>query len=496
ILVWKPIPSSNASELMNKVSSTDTWIAIVAHALTGVGIVRSYFQILCGDTYNTKIFVHPHSDKYGLRQLNEDSLFINIYAIALGVTYAIRYINENRCIVNTSSVRQPPVMAIKLSAATVLYDSARWAAIVFGCTYFSFLFFGGIVYRIVASVATFGNFFGIILYAPVIRFSWLDLIMLTRMVLGGTVAMVSWNMGDRVLDVYYATRRVITKDYKNSYECLINGLRDDKHPFIQGTAFAELAEIATKRPTERVALFNDLGTNNNNTAWIQVSRECMKVLDTLCKTIDIEYTGVKPAAAPAPVRKEEVTPLNRIELKDMNVFSKPKTNPVVLDDRTGTLFTHASTHNGTTVISTQPVEAPKHLVFKLLKDAQKQVAQVPWVQEMSKVTAERKIRRIFSNYPILLWSTQSLGSLTAASFNEDPFGLVQRDISKVLDTLIASVMDIERLIRSPPSAYKKLPLGLREAIYQIVTAFRGYTDEIRVSAKYAKKWESFVEFRE
>ena len=49
--------------------------------------------------------------------------------------------------------------------------------------------------------------------------------------------------------------------------------------------------------------------------------------------------------------------------------------------------------------------------------------------------------------------------MTAASINEDPFGLVQRDIGKVLDTLLASVIDIERLVRTPPASYKKLPHG-------------------------------------
>ena len=100
----------------------------------------------------------------------------------------------------------------------------------------------------------------------------------------------------------------------------------------------------------------------------------------------------------------------------MDVFSKPKTDPVILDDRTGSLFTPSSTHNIGSARSIltplqqqqqqQQMVAPKHKMFKLLQDAQKWVAQVPYVQEMSKVTAEQKIRQIFSNYPVLLWSTQ------------------------------------------------------------------------------------------
>ncbi|KAI8140104.1 nucleoporin protein Ndc1-Nup [Fennellomyces sp. T-0311] len=507
-IVWKPIPQSDAAEYVSMATSSDNYSVLFAHTLSGFVILQSYIKLLSGDSYNASIYVHPHGERFGLRQLNEDNLFISMYGIALGAVFAVMRIVKTQWIMHIPPVRQTPYMALKLSLATTVYDGAKWAAVTLGGTYFLFFVFSGVVYGVAASF--FGTWFSM-LDTPVIRFSWYDLYLFTRMFLGGCLTIITWRMSDRVLDVYFAVpEMIVTTKYKNAYESLVTGLKDDKEPYIKAAAFAELAELSCRHPAQRVELFNDMGSSAANTAWIQVSRQCINLLTALGKEIEKEYVGVKPPVAPVPVRKEEAAPPNRIELQDMNVFSQPKKNTVYLDDRTSTLFTPVSTLGES--VAGQDVEAPKHRVIKLLKLVEARVKQLEWVKQMSAVTAERKIRCLFSNYPVLLWATQSLGSLTAASYSEDPYGLVQRDIGLVLDTLLATVTDIERLIRSPPPSYKSLPRGhngevmlmepeivllaLREAIYQIVTAFQEYLDEIKVNKKYAKKWESFVEFRE
>lgn len=40
--------------------------------------------------------------------------------------------------------------------------------------------------------------------------------------------------------------------------------------------------------------------------------------------------------------------------------------------------------------------------------------------------------------------------------NEDPYGLVQRDIGAVLDVLLGCVIDVEKFVRKPPAEYTTL----------------------------------------
>lgn len=58
-------------------------------------------------------------------------------------------------------------------------------------------------------------------------------------------------------------------------------------------AYAELAELATKSPNQRIALFRDVGKNMDNTAWMQFSRECMNILAKMRADIAKEHTGDK-----------------------------------------------------------------------------------------------------------------------------------------------------------------------------------------------------------
>lgn len=71
-------------------------------------------------------------------------------------------------------------------------------------------------------------------------------------------------------------------------KCLLNIV------VLQAMAFAELAEISNRMPKRRVALFMDVGKDVNNTAWSQIAAECLRLLDTLRSSIEVEYTGVKP----------------------------------------------------------------------------------------------------------------------------------------------------------------------------------------------------------
>lgn len=120
------------------------------------------------------------------------------------------------------------------------------------------------------------------------------------------------------------------------------------------------------------------------------------------------------APAPAPIQKQpEVETANRIQLQDANVFIVPQVDTALLDDRTGTLFSHAPALAASvfkevsptnTVVA--PQRAPKDLVFKLLRALETKAQRWTWVQKCRAVTAERKTRSIFSNYILLVWSIQ------------------------------------------------------------------------------------------
>ncbi|KAJ8655807.1 hypothetical protein O0I10_008471 [Lichtheimia ornata] len=507
--LWRPIAPSGLAELMGKITAKDNYIVLAVYAISGMMIVRSYFSYLMDESYTSNVFFHPHGERFGVRQLNQDNLFISFYGLVLGASFAAKRILLGQWTYKIAPVQQRQDLAIKLSLPTVAHDGTRWAACTLGITYISFFIFGNFVYRMAAHMY---GLYTTMLETPVIGLSRWDLYLFFRVFLGGSLAVMTWEIVDRIYDVVFAVCEPITAPYENAHQTLLSGLRLDTEPYLQSIAYAELAELAAKSPEQRKALFKDMGKDMDSTIWVQVSRECMNILAGMRADIAKEYdAGKKPA--PIPVKKEDKpAPPNRIQLLDVDVLAKPKASTTILDDRTGKLFIQASTLVTAPDTATDTTKAPKHMVYDYCYWILQKVNKWKWMQDLSAVTAERKIRQVFSNYPIILYAVQALGSLTAASMKEDPYGLVQRDLGAVLDSLLSSVIDVETLVRSPPPEYKKLPpgfkgdvmlmepefilLALREAIYQIVTEFRDYLDHIRVSNKYLEKWQRFVEFKE
>ncbi|KAJ1979306.1 Nuclear pore complex subunit, partial [Dimargaris xerosporica] len=128
---------------------------------------------------------------------------------------------------------------------------------------------------------------------------------------------------------------------------------------------------------------------------------------------------------------------------------------------------------------------------------------------------------VFGNLQIQLWAIQALGHLLTASLREDPFGLVQRDLPKVLEDLLAYLTVLEEFMHNPyylatygecgaladmvfhntphqrlhRQAYV-LTQQLQNTIYQIVTAFYEHLPQYKFAPQYVKRLEKFVGFLE
>ncbi|ORY93909.1 nucleoporin protein Ndc1-Nup [Syncephalastrum racemosum] len=504
--VWEPIPPSDAAETLYKLTRRDHVIVLFMYMMSGAWIVRTYFSYLQGETYLDNFFIYPHGQRFGTRQMNQDNLFITVYGLALGV-YALISIWHDTWKLQMLGVQQPKAMALKLSLATVVHDGGKFAFHVFCGTYVVFMFFNGTIYRLAAYILSVGLN---MLDTPVVGFSWLDLYLFFRMLLAGTLASSCFQAVDRVFNVFFSAVEPISAPYANAHACLLSGLREREHRTAQSLAYAELAQIANKDPERRVAIFQDITKEQDGTAYERLSKECIHILSMLRADIEKEYTGAAPKVAPKPATPlATTTSPNRIQVLDQDVLAAPKTNHVVLDDRTGSLFTYASTLAEPHLTQPHP-PVPKQRVFKILQWLEARVQRWGWYQRWLAVTAVRKTRSLFSHYPVLMWATQALGNLTAASYKEDPYGLVQRDISNVLDELLATLIAIEKFLRTPPAAVTKLAstgsgkvmlyepevvlLALRDSIYNITTTFRDYMDQFPVRSEHAAKLNEFLQF--
>lgn len=157
-----------------------------------------------------------------------------------------------------------------------------------------------------------------------------------------------------------------------------------------------------------------------------------------------------------------------MQFSNGEVFTTARKNQIYYDDRTLSIFQEASelandaivpqdiTTKVQSIAVKQLNQLPQYQMIKMLKNLELRFGCDGLLQHYYAETLERRVQLVFNQYQLLVWAVQSLGSLTAASLHEDPYGYVQNDIGNVLNSLLGCLVDVEKYSQTPPAAYSKL----------------------------------------
>ncbi|KAI8094596.1 nucleoporin protein Ndc1-Nup [Thamnidium elegans] len=514
--VWEPTYSSNIAEFLSVCTSSDNLLILAAHIISSLVVICSYFSWIMEEKYTLNFLLQPPGHYLGARQLNQEKIFIYLYAFILGFNYTVDFLVNRNFVVKINNVQQPFDYEIKNSLGTVLCKSAMRALRSFRNTYVIFVICNGSIYYFVARI--FGSYYRV-LDSPIVGFRWIDIHLFLRLIVAGILTTTVFNLSNRIYDAIYSYTLPYTDPYANQFECLIQGLSNKEHDLIRAVAFSELALLSNKRPDKRKALFNVVGNELHENAWYKIMTQCLLVIDDIRTKIDIEYNGVQPVATPTPVAKPvEQTISNRLTFSNGPIFTETKKNQVYYDDRTSSIFSEVSelaenipAHlpQPETVITSSIGCLKKSVVVDMIKSLEFRFGSIGVLESVYADTVLRRMQTVFNKYQLVIWAVQSLGSLTSGSLKEDAYGFVQNDIEHILNSLLACLVQVEKYVQSPPTGYKKLLdqhlipgeveaviLALKEAIYQITTTFSSYTENFKIDNKHANKWNSFLNFQE
>ncbi|KAL9546181.1 hypothetical protein MBANPS3_006792 [Mucor bainieri] len=514
--VFEPTYPSALAELIINWTSLDNMLLFVIHSVLTTFVVRHYFSWVMGEKYTHDILLQPAGHYSGARQLNQENIFITVYCIILAFGYTVRYVARRSHVVKINNVQQPLFEDVKTSFATVLCTSAMTAINYLIVACITYCIFRSSIYYFLAC------FFGIwyrVLDTPIAGYSWFSLHLFLRLVVAGTAAMCTFNVTNRIYDAAYSFTLPVSDQCVNQFDGLVEGLSEAKIR-AKVAAFSELAAL-TKSPEKRVELYRTVGKELQDNAWYKIMNQCFNVINELRSAIDVEYNGVKPVEAPAPVNKpvEPQQVRNRIEISNANIFVSTTKQVELLDDRTSTIFTDVAEQVEAWPPSVNTVSAytnhvwlkvKKSQIIEMLQRLELQVGRAGYFSALYMNSVTRRIQTVFNKYQLVVWAVQSLGTLAATSVEEDPYGFVQNDLVSVLNQLLGCLVEVEHYLQAPPAAYSNwlkddnvlieeseaVVLALREAIYQIRIQFSDYVRAIQVDRKYSAKWERFLEHQE
>ncbi|KMQ91791.1 nucleoporin ndc1 [Lasius niger] len=281
---------------------------------------------------------------------------------------------------------------------------------------------------------------------------------------------------------------------------LIDVLSMDKIPIMQHLGYLDLVTLAQKEKIRRGILFTLSQPGGHPYNWNCVVQKCIDILKKF--SLDFNAITIKPQeqqfcystnvltariTSAQPAQKEHIYHMRKL-----------------VPDITPMLSTEADTK-----------EVPYSGMFiqKFIK--QKREAFVayllskPLINYIFGEQDDNKIRYVLLNGQLVIWAAEAISSLSVFSLSEDSYGVVQKDVPNIINTLLSvkQVLDklqksavLARKIQADDKLTKEIFASLRSAIkrslYRIVTNFESYINDLCLESLTIEQLQSFLNYRE
>ena len=119
------------------------------------------------------------------------------------------------------------------------------------------------------------------------------------------------------------------------------------------------------------------------------------------------------------------------------------------------------------------------------------------------------IRSVYAKSQVVIWAVEGLAHLVSASFSEDRYGVVQKDLPKVLEALLMLQQTVERHRKGSTATARKnrfdtrdlqlkqeLRIALKSSLFRISVAFGERLEAVPLAPELRKKLCSYQSFAE
>ncbi|KAL8861199.1 MAG: hypothetical protein Q9178_002415 [Gyalolechia marmorata] len=357
--------------------------------------------------------------------------------------------------------------------------------------------------------------------------------LIVRSAISGFLLLFLWRVSNLAFTVYVAQEPLkrgqpISQDSRDPNGVLINGLCSKKN-LVKTFAFWELALISRRFPDRRKVIFKDID-RAGGPAWSQISSACLQRIEGV--NVRITAYGQPSAQQQAQSRPQEVQSLPRIgaPLKEGQVLMDPpppSSRREMVESRVGSFAKSignnppppSSGYGGNPISpkTQQYLEAARN---KLLTREQQQAITPAHVQSQFNVymtrfleswfghpfrqTFARRVQSIvfgqpFSELASTVDAVESLKNLATASIKEDDYGMVAKDIPRIMRTFILAYQSLERFTatllpvhwtdvqfseeKRQPEDVLVLLSALRCGLGDLVRTFGGFEAEVGIEKR-------------
>ncbi|GJJ75834.1 nucleoporin NDC1 [Entomortierella parvispora] len=472
----------------------------------------------------------------GITQINERYILVRAFSLALGLAYGMGHLIQQKDWLMFSDVQLNMVDYVfthyrkKVVKRSLLF-SARFAT----AFWIIYNFFFG---RLLVSMAMRFVAEDIQYHAPQYGPRWYSFGLAFRLFLTSLPITMFMESVHLVCQHFLTMRMNVTSSSVDPNACLVSGVKssasnDVQEKLLKYHAFQELDQLAGHNADRRTEIFSDATCVPS--AWKQISDSCVDALKAA--TVRLERVPISTVTQ-AGANKGSAETLNTTARRRLppghggafeeNIF-RPSKHDHFFDSLKGPsteeLLAQSRVEQDKTLANKDSDKRPnlsgsrdrlEILAFRWIsKTARDLVFKHPELHKQMDSIPDADYLHTTDDFQLSVWASQILARLVSASYSEDQFGVVQQDISKVLETMLKLLVTLESFLlkksRSKESASiaahinaqdlvtlrnYSLQQVLKTSIYQIVVVFRDQLSDFKLAPAYADRLSHFIQMED
>jgi nucleoporin NDC1 len=250
-------------------------------------------------------------------------------------------------------------------------------------------------------------------------------------------------------------------------------------PLLHHLSLQSLARLTATSSSVRSSIFSLSQPGGHPHNWNTVSQSCLATLDSISSSIT-SLTSPKPIAPAAPVPKPQPQQISSPNMRRLAPSFGAKMEEV-------------------------PVPAtlsPAKQMISSISSVLERVKKQPGVAWLFRVHPDAGIRHIFCKSQAAIWSVDILSYLIANSINEDKFGVVQKELAIILNSLLSLDQKMS-VYRKVGGAFEKdvklrheLKAAVKSGLYRIAIQYGEHIQAIPLDREHSNKMMSYQKLME
>lgn len=473
-------------------------VMITLHILTGGLIVWLYLALLGGKYGSTYKIIENR------RVLVEESFFMLMNGFWIGLYYFIKtyYVNERSIIFPI--IQQRKFLVIKSNIFSKLYQAgheAIWPTIYFIVIYY----YKGVKLRewirtnLNLSLEKESiNLFDFV-NSPLLIYSWLFSLLFIFTILCMRLYFEVFLTEQWTFPIESEFSHILT---------LKEGIAMNHYPIVQHQACLDLLKLSTWDPVRRQQLFTLSQPGGHPHNWNALLNEVLKLINDFSSDLNKAVDAILLPLIP------NLTKVDKVE-KDATSFEKQEplfksySSPI----RNMALPKEEPAVDIIQVTYNQVLMDVKNFIKSITVDKLKNLVGIikkrSGYQYLFGDVPESRIYFLLSKGQPVIWAVQGLSFLSTASFSEDKYGVVQKDLVVIITNLILLKQNLDKLNKvsfvnrksmqgEPIRMQLKTALrtAVRRSLYNIGNTFGEYVGQIPLTKEVNQQMQAFVSYRE